>query len=178
VSVSADFPIEYRPFSGYDDPSLPIASYIGQGGMAGDASGGSVVMSILFQQMETGRGTPNMFNLEQLSIDVATNVNFAVLMRTLNMGRLAPTRVTSPEKWVLGVTSDTVDDSALELTFLSGLPLWLDAPSNLTGDAGLRLEFTNLNLELYAATIRGYIWSPRSVLAQGGPQRPLNGMFR
>jgi len=99
-------------------------------------------------------------------------------MRTLNMGQLTSNRPTSPEKWVMSMIPDDVDDSAVGLQDLSGLPIWLDAPNAAGDDAGLRFEFDNVNLRLYAVTTRGYIWGPEAVLAPGGPQRPPNGLFR
>lgn len=178
MTVSGFAGTEYRPFDGFRDPALPIASYISQAGITGDASGGSVLLDNLFQIQETGRGTPNFFNLEQVSVDISSSVASGPIMRTLNMGRLAPTRAMSPLKWQLFVTPDGVDDAALQLNFLAGLPLWLDAPTFLVGDAGLRFEFANQDLILFATTVQGYVWSPRSVRVDGGPQRPIGGMFR
>jgi len=176
VTVSNEFRVEVRPYSGHVEPWLPTGSYIAEGGSIGDASGGSVFMNFLFAKEPDPRQS-EMYNIEQMAMDV-TPIGGVVraLFRTLQMDNLAPTRIASPQKWQVELGTDLVDEHALNLSFLAGLPLWLGAPSAAT-DCGVRFEFDNLDGTLYAVTIQGFIWGPRSVLAPGGPQRPLGGRF-
>lgn len=178
MTVSVDARVETRPFSGFNDPALPTGSYIAQVGVAGDASGGIVLID--FEFMNEGNPLNNqMYNLEQISIDTSTAASEVFEMETLNMDRLAPTRGASPKKW-RWVTSAGIAASMLPVQQLSGLPLWLGAPNQEapSGSALLRFNCTNTDLRLYAITIEGYIWGPRSVLAPGGPQRPARGFMR
>lgn len=177
MTVSDTFRIEYRPFSGFNDPRLPIAAYIAQGGSVGDVSGGSVLMA--FQFSGTGPRVSEMYNLEQLAVDTSADAADQLLMTTQGMDQLAPTREASPQKWHFATVGDSVAESAVQLLFAgSALPVWLGAPNSEGEGSSLRFEFANTNLRLYAVTIQGYVWGPRSVLADGGPQRPLGGMFR
>jgi len=179
MAVSANFRVDTRPFSGYADPALPIASWIAQGGVAGDASGGAVIMNFLFQQSADKRIT-EMYNVEQASLDTSDNLLRRVGLETLNMDALSPDRPASPQKWFLDVNSVTgISGTALNVRDLAGLPIWLGAPFLPAGSsaAGLRFQFSNIDLILYAITVQGYIWGPRSVLAPGGPQRPPNGFL-
>lgn len=179
MTVTDNFRVDIRRFSGYSNPALPIASYISQGGSVGDASGGSVFQNLLFRLgSEPDVSRSLMYNLEQLSADISANTAEDVLFRTLNMGQLAPNRPESPQKWILSLRNDGVDEGAANIAHIAGLPLWLGSPNAGGSDAGIRWEWDNIDLRLYAVTIQGYIWGPRSVLADGGPQRPPNGMFR
>lgn len=178
MAVSGNFRVETRPFSGYRDPALPIGSYIAQAGIAGDASGGGLFINFLFQ-LSADRRVTELYNLEQISIDTDANLAQRGLISTLNMDSLSPTRPASPQKWSFVTSQDSVSDSALLISDLLNHPIWLGSPALPSGSsaAGLRLAFLNVDLRLYAATIQGYIWGPRSVLAPGGPQRPVNGFF-
>jgi len=177
VTVSGDFRVDVRPYSGYRDPGLPIASWIAQAGSVGDASGG-VVIQDFFVQLDGAPHISELYNLEQISVDTSSGTVRDVVIETRQMDILAPNRRASPQKWKL-VSSGVLGNTNITATQLlnSMLPLWLGSPNRDEGDAGLRLTWTNIDLLLYAATLQGYIWGPRSVLAEGGPRRPVGGLF-
>lgn len=180
MGVLTVFRVDNRPYSGYNDPSLPISGWIAQGGAVGDASGGNLIMDFNFMGGETAPRTSELYNLEQISIDTASAVTETLIMETRNMDNLSPARAASPQKWSWIVTV------ALSISTLSqggvpkgALPIWLgapnqDAPSN---EAGFRFTWANTDLRLYAITLQGWRWGPRSILAPGGPQRPPFGYF-
>ncbi len=175
--VTALFRVDIRPYSGYGDPALPIASWIAQGGVAGDASGGAVFMDFPFQRDQDAQ-ISELFNLEQLSFDTSTDTNREVILETVRMDNLAQNRPASPQKWQFrseGASGTVV--SAMQLLDIR-FPLWLGAPNRDEGNSGLRLSTNNVDLLLYAATLQGYMWGPQSILAPGGPQRPVAGLFR
>jgi len=178
VAVSLDFRIEIRPYSGYEDPGLPVASWITQGGIAGDASGGTMSMNFLFE-LEGGVRISELFNVERMALDTINNSARVFMLTTLNMDNLAPTRQASPQKWQFSTIPASPLGSALPPEAMSGFPLWLGAPANISpaGDKGLRLQASNVNGELYAVTFQGYMWGPRAVLAPGGPRRPVEGFL-
>lgn len=179
MTVTGRFGYNIRPFSGYSDPGLPIGSYIAQGGLAGNASGGQVVFNFTFQDEQPNLIT-EMFNLEQVAIDTDAFAIDDVLMTTVNMDSLSRNRPASDQRWSLSTNPTPASDSAVPMHETAGLPLWLGSPnlSSLSGTATLRFFFVNVDLRLYAVTIQGYIWGPRSVLADGGPRRPVGGLFR
>ena len=176
MSFGVSFRVDVRPYTGYDDPSLPIAAWISQGGVAGDASGGVLTMTFLFQRDDDARVT-ELFNLEQISIDTDANADDEFLLRTVNMDNLAQNRPASPQMWSLIVEGIPSVNMAALRDRSPALPLWIGAPNQDEGDVGLRIQVTNTDLRLYAVTLQGYMWGPRSVLAPGGPRRPVGGLF-
>jgi len=175
VAVAGEFRVDVRPYSAYDDPSLPVAAWIGQGGIAGDASGGNVQMTFLFQRSDDAQ-ISELFNLEQLAADTTAGGNHSGQMETVAMDTLAPNRLGSPEIWGLSFVS-SFGRAALEMNDVSVLPLWLGSPNREEGNGGIRFTFANVDLRLFAVRIQGYMWGPRSVLASGGPRRPVGGLF-
>lgn len=177
MSVFGTFRIDTRPYTGYADPGLPIGSWIAQAGIVGDASGGIVKMQFLIE-LEGGVRISELYNIEQMSVD--TNLSGrGMILDTANMDRLAPNRQASPQKWHFSTLSVS-SVSAIPASQLTGLPLWLGAPDVDTpaGDKGFNLTFTNEDLVFFAATFQGYFWGPRSVIAPGGPRRPVGGFLR
>jgi len=178
VTVTVQVRYDVRPYAAYDDPGLPIASYIAQGGLAGDASGGNAIISVEFQG-EGDERRSELFNIEQLSIDTSAGVDQPTLMSTVSMDALARNRPASPQKWQM-TTTTFEGESAIRLADTIGLPIFLGGPNldNPPPAAFLRFQWDNINLRLYAITVQGFIWGPRSILAPGGPRRPIGGLFR
>ena len=177
MSFGVSFRVDVRPYTGYQDPSLPIAAWISQAGVAGDASGGQINLDFLFQRDDDAQ-VSELFNLEQVSFDNTSTSAVIVLVETMNLDSLSQNRPASPQFWsftTLGVPATGF--SAVKLDNGSQLPLWLGAPNRDEGDVGIRLNFANVDLRLYAVTLQGYMWGPRSVLAEGGPRRPPSGLF-
>lgn len=176
MAVAQTFRVDVRPYSGYADPSLPVAAWIAQAGIAGDASGGNLFIDFLFQPSDDEQ-ISELFNLEQLSIDTTAAADHAGLMATINMDSLAPNRPASTQMWRVLIQGSGLGVAAIDIGQFSVLPLWLGSPSKTEGNGGLRFEFANVDLRLFAVTIQGYMWGPRSVLAAGGPRRPVGGLF-
>jgi len=174
MTVVGSFAYSVRPYSGYSEPGLPIASYIAQGGLVGDASGGNVVFTFEYMTEQEEKIT-ELFNLEQYEVDTDGTAQ-TFMIETVNMDTLSRNRAASKRKWA-NSTSTHDSDSALNPIEDLVRPVWLGSP-NLdarAGTAGLRFTFINSNLRLFAVTIQGYIWSARSILAEGGPRRPVGG---
>ena len=98
MAVAGEFRIDVRPYTGYDDPGLPVAAYIAQAGIAGDASGGNLFIDFLFQRSADNQ-VSELFNLEQLAIDTTDSSNREGTMETVAMDTLAPNRPASNQKW-------------------------------------------------------------------------------
>jgi len=177
VTETTQFAVNTRPYSGYTDPALPIASYIAQGTDLGTVTGGSLFLEFPFQ-LAAGPDVSNLYNLEQFAIHVDQNLNIGANLETFAMDHLAGPLVALIQRWSLLVNFGGGGlGNANDFGTMAGLPVWLGRPQ--TGlDAGLRFELINTLNVTYTATIQGYIWGPRSVLAQGGPQRPQSGYFR
>jgi len=178
VSVFGTFRIDTRPYTGYTDPGLPIGSWIAQAGLVGDASGGILRMNFLIER-EGGVRVSELYNIEQFSADTSSSTGRDITLATINMDRLAPTRQASPQKWRMATIVGGDGTSAIDTAKLMGLPYWLGAPDVDTpaGDKGFSVTFLNIDLLLFAATVQGYFWGPRSVTAPGGPRRPVAGFL-
>lgn len=179
MSVFTTFRLDIRPFSGYADPSLPIAAWVAQGDTVGDASGGTITLEFRIH-IDTDPVTSEFYNLEQIQFDASSESIRDVMLQTRNMDSFTPERTLFDQRWqfeTIGVGG--VSFSALPLDRANMLPLWLGAPNKNEGDAGIRLVTTNGGVGVqYLATLQGYLWGPRSVLAEGGPRRPVGGLFR
>lgn len=178
MTVSGTFRVDIRPYSGYDDPGLPIGAWIAQGGIAGDASGGQVIMDFLFKQGDDNLVT-ELYSLDQISVDTTSATTIEIVMETLNMDSLAFNRLASTQKWIMQARNvgSTLGGNVVPLDEIQALPIWLGSPNATEGDSGLRYRFLNIDLILFAVLLQGYIWGPRSVLAEGGPRRPVGGLF-
>ena len=177
--VQGTFRVDVRPYTGYEDPSLPIGAWVAQGGIAGDASGGDLFMTFNFASDDDAQVT-ELYNLEQMAIDTtnAASVETA-MMDVLNMDQLSFNRPLTDARYAIRL-EDTISGFGVALRGIDGtppLPIWLGAPSRVEGPKGLRFQFDNLDLQLYSIILQGYIWGPRSVLAPGGPRRPVGGLY-
>lgn len=176
MTVIGVFRYDVRPYSAYADPGLPVASYIAQGGLAGDASGGTVIFDFEYMT-EQDELITELFNVEAIEVDTDNAAQDTYLVETVNMDSLSRNRDASKRKWS-GITNPSNgSNSAIRMDIALGRPLWLGSPnlSARAGSANLRFSFINTNLRLFAVTIQGYIWSSRSILAEGGPRRPIGG---
>ena len=176
MAVTASFRVDVRPYSGFTDPSLPVASWIAQGGVAGDASGGVLDMRFIFQR-DGDAQISELFNIEQFSADTSAANSRSLSLETLNMDQLSANRLGTAQVWRF--TTSVVSGPQTSALFSGSdvLPLWLGSPNRDEGDAGLRFQWQNIDLLLYFISIQGYMWGPRSVLAEGGPRRPVGGLF-
>lgn len=178
MSVTDEFRIDIRPYSAYEDPSFPIAAYVAQGGSVGDGTAGNLFMQFLFKRT-ADNAVSELFSLEQLAIDSTGTANVEGTIKTLNMDSLAINRPLSPQTWrvLLQPATGMSVPTAMDTNKNNFLPLWLGAPFLGEGNSGLEFEWPNTDLRLYQVIIQGYIWGPRSVLAPGGPRRPISGLF-
>jgi len=176
MAIAQTFRIDIRPYFGYDSPTLPIAAWIGQAGIVGDASGGNIIFDFVFQDTD-GPQISELFNFEQLSMDISSSAqNRDISIETVNMDSLSRNRPASEQRWqtLVSAVSGTAN-TELQPGWI--LPLWLGAPSRFEGLSSLRFVTVNVDLLFYAITVQGYMWGPRSMLAPGGPQRPVGAMF-
>lgn len=177
MTIAQNFRTEVRPYSGYNDPSLPIGAWIGQGVLIGNATGGFLQMNLLFQfgQQEL---VSELYNVEQFTADVSANTTQVAEIQTRNMDRLAGDRLVGVQRWQFPVIGDGVNNAMSQLESQAGLPIFLGRPTTRLLECGVRVQFANTDLLTFSCTLQGYIWGPRSVLAEGGPRRPVNGLFR
>jgi len=177
MAVVQSFRVDIRPYAGYSDPGLPMGAWIAQAGIVGDASGGGMFISFLFQQGDDNQ-VSELFSLDQISIDTSRANDADVILQTIAMDSLAINRPASTQVWRINLTNVGATLGGNSINFRDfALPIWLGSPNRVEGDGGLRLILTNVDLVFYAATLQGYFWGPRAILAEGGPRRPVGGLF-
>lgn len=177
MTVSATFRVDIRPYTGYSDPGLPVAAWIAQGGVAGDASGGLIFMNFNFQRDEDAQ-ISELFSLDQMHADTSSSVSRIGLLETRNMDALSQNRPLTDQIWRFQTLGGPTGSGFSAIALIGDpLPFWLGAPNRVEGESGLRVTWLNIDLLLHLVTLQGYMWGPRSVLAEGGPRRPVGGLF-
>jgi len=174
MSVIAVFNVQMRPFRGYDDPALPSAQWVGFGFALGDVSAGTMEVHHVFEpvgQPLSGR----IFSLEQYYATRTGTTPATWGMRSQNMDRFSNTLGPANFHWA-GEMRANVVETTIEQKDLR-LPIFLGGAATIPSAAFLQIFINNLNGETLRAGAMGYVWTPRSTLADGGPQRPPNGLY-
>lgn len=176
MSVAANARVFTRPYTGYEDPGLPVGAYIGQAVITGDASAGVSQLNFLFQFGQDALNS-QIYSLEHFSAESNASANEELLFQPINMDRLTPQAVLPPTRWSVPLIADGVGSAVARLEALNGLPLWLGSPNTALLECGIRFQVINTAMRVHTYMIQGYIWGPRSVIAPGGPRRPLAGFL-
>ncbi len=178
MAIVAQINVESRRFSGWLDPRYPIGYWQAALSLPGDATGGAIGIDLLFQQANgVPRLNSQMYSVERIAIRTSDNVDRVMRVSSLNMGGPSNLGFT-PQYAVLvdritGGTSAGLRPEALQL-----LPWFLGSQRNAGITASLSLLSDNTDGIIFTFEAEGYRWSPRSVLVDGGPQRPPTGLYK
>lgn len=174
MSTTSEVRITTLGWAGYDDPRLPISSYIAQGGTSGDGTGGTMAIRVTYHPAGP-QAHGLMYNIEQLSGHTGQNNSTQVQLLTENLGHITPTRPLTATavgvQYIPRGSLATMDTSSIKL------PWWLGAPNLLGGRSSVDFATLNTDADSINVVVYGYIWGPRSTLAPGGPQRPPGAVF-
>lgn len=176
MSVAITFRVETRPWRGYDDPSLPEYQWFGQGLLAGDASGGTITVDLLFKfsgQALNGQ----LWNVEQLAVSSGEGTLTGCSLITLNLDFLTNVRAAALRAWTLPLTQAITNGDAQTPPDVLPKPLFLGQANGAALVAGLRFVVDNAAAGQLNVSASGYVWGPRSVMAPGGIQRPVGALF-
>lgn len=176
MSVINNVNVQMRPFRGYDDPSLPSAQWFGFGFINGDAGGGTMEVFLVFEpqnQPLSGR----VFSLEQYYANRSLSNTASWGLRTVNMDRFD--NASGPANWHWGGTFESASgiDRTTNPRDLQ-LPVFIGGPLNVSSQASLQFFTTNVDSSVLRVAGMGYVWTPRSTLSDGGPQRPQHGLYK
>jgi hypothetical protein len=175
MSVTSTTDIQYRRFSGHLDPRLPEGQWYASARVNADASGGEATCSLRFSRA----GEPlssKLYTLEALSLFSNDGNTRTIELRMSNMS--GPTNEVLEHRYT--VVADTTTNPARnavrarEVTFL---PIFLGAQRTTASQCLLSAIQTNTNGVEYFFQAAGYWWGARSVLADGGPQRPPGSIY-
>jgi hypothetical protein len=173
MTIAVAVEIRNRPWRGYDDPGLPEGAWFAAGQSVGDASGGILNFQLRFKSAGEPR-TNRFFNLEQLMVHLSTlTQDFEI--RTLNMDDW-PAAVTQDFRWIIeGIAGPSTATTTL---LQQRLPVFLGRASTPGAIGALEVITANPTAANIAAFYaQGYWWGPRSVLAENGLRRPVDGLY-
>jgi len=173
VSVITVVIPEYRGEYGFADPGLPTAVWQVSGLTTGDASGGTNALQVNLKS--AGQPVGEFFSLEQLSTRNEEAADNAMLLSVAGMETFGPDG--EERRWSL-------PDALIEASTSLLLPLTSANPRLFIGRAGntatagtLTIQTSNGDGEDVRVSMMGYVWTPRSILVDGGIRRPVSGLF-
>jgi len=177
MSVVGAVPIEFRRFSGYLDPRYPLGQWFGVSVIEGDATGGTASVTIDFvASTQVSRATV-LYNLEELSI--SREVQGSAFMRFLALNFSRPTSFAARHQYSLDIRQDAVGGgSAMDPKEAAFLPLFLGTQRDIGTTVQIAIIDGNSDGNTITMEAWGYYWSPRSVLIDGGPQRPFSRLAK
>lgn len=176
MTIVLDVPIRRLAYRGHDDPSLPTGVWWAAGTIVGDASGGTMQVRAEFKD-EGAPVSGEMWNLEEFTAFIS---DVTALGGFITSPGLTPSRDNpgADRIWRIQFQSNGSLSGAIG-TDRPKLPIFL---GSVRGGADtvavLALGLNNLTVtDSLSVTMMGYTWGPRSLLAEGGPQRPPRSVF-
>lgn len=176
MTVSTFTHVQQRPWRGYDDPGLPVGMYVAQGSTVGDASGGDMI--VFFDFKGEGRAASGRYyNLEQVEAQISTELDTIFHLQANNWDLVGDAGLID-RNWSARLLDNDNGLSAMATERQLPLPIFLGIAAPVR-DLSCRLEFGANNQDgiAIAVTIQGYIWEPRSVMAEGGLRRPVDSLY-
>jgi len=181
VSVQLLVPIQHRPFRGYDDPGLPNGIWIVQSSVLGDASGGNMILDVVFKDGSLPVPESSlMYNLEQVNVVTSTGGTSSCSVNPSNWDELSP-GFTGGVSTVWGYLLSALD--ALNVTASRGLwsnvtPWFLGQVRKNTTNTIVRFQLLNGGATTdLSVKAEGYFWGPGAINAPGGPRRPTDSIY-
>lgn len=176
MSVVGESSIVPRAWRGFDDPSYPVGMYVANFVVIGDVTGGN--MTVIFPFKEDGiPASGRLYNIEQISVFTSLNIDPPLqgFIRVLGFDSVGP--------FIIGERNYRFDILGGSSVISSGtnfppMPLFLGHTGRLEGTSSeIQIGTTNVVAVLLSADIQGYIWEPRSILAEGGLKRPADILY-
>lgn len=180
MSVISDVQIRRRLWRGYDNPSLPIGMWVAWIGLTGDASGGDSTMDITMENAEASPAVPqltgNHYNLEALEIQSGAAVTRQAALQFINLS-VSMDGAQTTRQWSAPLISNQLGDAGLSIGNMLSRPIFLGTRQLVGTGCFIRLTLDNVDGQTEQMWAEGYIWSARSIMAEGGLQRPLGALY-
>lgn len=171
-------PIRRLPYRGSDDPALPTGIWWGTGVIVGDASAGT--MQVRFTLKAEGDPVSgDVWNVEQLMAFVSDNstTHFGFITAV----GLSPSREAPGVDALYPVSFPTLGAGSGQaaIGFQPVFPKFLGGTRGGSDTlAAIGIGLTNLTAsDSLSVSMMGYIWEARSLMVEGGPQRPERPLF-
>lgn len=174
MAVITVFDVEYRKFSGWDEPQYPTGYWRGGGLSLGDATGGDHSIQIDFAKASEARNS-QYYSLEQVMISLPGTGDFEVGMLFANFDIFSSV---SGYVYTLNVQGSERNTAGLNGNGLAGFRrMWVGQQFTPNSSCAITLGLDNTNVEIFIVALQGYVWSARSTGVPGGPQRPPTGLY-
>jgi len=177
MSVVGQIVVESRRYNGWLDPRYPIGYWQAALTVTGDASAGSIAVDLVFQDALSARLNSQMYSVERFMARTSDGVTRTAKLSAVNMG--GPANEGFLHEYALFLTPYTgFAGASLRGETMPRLPWFLGSQRTPGITASLSFVSDNTDLILFTFEAEGYRWSARSVLVDGGPQRPPTGPYR
>jgi len=179
VSIVGQVVVESRRYSGWIDPRYPIGYWQAALSVTGDVTGGTLGIDLVFQPA-VGPNFLNsqMYSVERFSISSGGLGSATVVrLRATNMGGPSNLGFQNEYAITLELLGASLGNAGLTRD-LAFLPWFLGSQRSPGTTAALSLATGNVDDVAFRLEAEGYRWSARSVLVDGGPQRPPTGLYR
>lgn len=177
MTVAVATPIVQTQMRGYDDPGLPVGTYIAQGAATGDLSGGDLRVDVTYRP-ESEAVSGRAFNIEQIACHVAGGTNgVSGFIQAQNFGVIRQGTLVT-RQWGFVFFSNSGGVQAMAYERIPKLPIFLGQLSNVLAlNSAVVVGLDNIDAATLIVTIEGYIWEARSVMALGGLRRPIEALY-
>lgn len=138
---------------------------------------GDITINFVFHHPAAGIN-PNMYSLERFfAVDTSGTAGFLGL-RTINMDQpgAGDTGLWAVALEMLGTEGGYQAVRPADLLGLVGT--FLGRTSNQANSSSLTVEHDNILGNILTVGAMGFVWDTRSVMADGGPQRPVPSLYR
>ncbi len=170
--------VEGRRYSGWLDPRYPIGYWQAAKSLLGDASGGTLAIDLLFQTANgPERLNSQMYSVERFSTTGSTPSGRDMIIKAVNMG--GPANQGFKQEYFVNTDGLVATNGSALLARDIVIVPWFLGSQRIAGTvASLSIIVANPDGVTIDFEAEGYVWSPRSVLVDGGPQRPPTGLYR
>lgn len=177
MAVIGQIVVESRRYSGWIDRRYPIGYWQAALLVTGDATGGLLAVDLVFQGGVAAFLNSQMYSVERFAAETNNSTSRTVRISAVNMG--GPTNLGySHEYTVILLAQPNLAGAALAPSENNICPWFLGSQRTAGVTASLSMVAENVDGVSVKFEAEGYRWSPRSVLVDGGPQRPPTGLYR
>jgi len=176
MSITTAKLIGHRRWNGSLDPALPSGVWLAEVEGTGNASGGDQSVDIQFALAGNPNLNANIYSIEQLYISQSAVADAIALVNLSNMDNEGGVPMDARFAVLLRTTEGGLGAiRPRDAVMFKGLFI---GAQRVTGiDGSLSCIIDNVNGNALTMGAQGYFWTPRSVLVDGGPQRPSRAMY-
>jgi len=177
MAIVGQVVVESRRYSGWVDPRYPIGYWQAALTVTGNASGGALGVDLVFQPATEPALNSQLYSVERMGVAQQQEFSRTARIRALNMG--GPSNLGFLHEYTVEIALQiTLGRAAVRAPDFNMIPLFLGSQREVGTTAALSLVVQNVDGIAVTFEAEGYRWSPRSVLVDGGPQRPPTGLYQ